>query len=150
MLFLWSGCANEPTPQQAALNGFTASWDSTTTLVTVQVTGIIEAQEEAQELIGAVDTLSSAPASDIKSQLEQQLQALGKASEASFAFVNRWQEGASTLNTIKEGKPDNVSPEKLKALSALEEAGQRQAADWAAQLDTAQAVFQEARQLLGQ
>jgi predicted trehalose synthase len=139
-------CTDEPRQKNDDLTAFTARWDSTTTRVTDQVTRIIKAQEEAQELLEAVDTLSSGSA--MKTQLEEQMQGLGAASEASFDFVNRWQEGASTLNTLKEAQSKPISPETLAQLRQLEEEGQNQADAWATQLLQAEQTFREARELL--
>ena len=96
----------------------------------------------------ALDSLPEAPATDIKTRLKQELQTLGKASEASFAFVNRWQEGAARLNVIKESGNGTLSPSDLKELQQLEQEGQQQAKSWATQLDSAQALFEEARMIL--
>lgn len=145
-LLMLNACTGEPRQKSNDLTAFTARWDSTTTRVTDQVTRIIKAQEEAQELLEAVDTLSSGSA--IKTQLEEQMQALGAASEVSFDFVNRWQEGASTLNTLKEAQSEAVPTETLDQLRQLEEEGQKQSDAWAAQLQQAEQTFREARELL--
>ncbi len=127
---------------------FSSDWDSTTALVTDQVTGILKAQESAQELLSALDTLPEGPATDIKTRLEKELQALGEASEASFAFVNRWQEGATRLNAIKESGNGTLSASDLKELQQLKQEGQQQAKAWATQLDSARILFEEARMIL--
>lgn len=127
---------------------FSSDWDSTTALVTDQVTGILKAQESAQELLMALDSLPEAPVTDIKTRLEKELQSLGEASEASFAFVNRWQEGATRLNAIKESGNGTLSASDLKELQQLKQEGQQQAKAWATQLDSARILFEEARMIL--
>lgn len=127
---------------------FSSDWDSTTALVTDQVTGILKAQESAQELLMALDSLPEAPVTDIKTRLEKELQTLGEASEASFAFVNRWQEGATRLNAIKESGNGTLSASDLKELQQLKQEGQQQAKAWASQLDSARVLFEEARMIL--
>ena len=96
----------------------------------------------------ALDSLPEAPATDIRTRLEQELQTLGEASEASFAFVNRWQEGAARLNAIKESGNGNLSSSDLQELQQLKQEGQQQAKAWATQLDSARALFEEARMIL--
>lgn len=127
---------------------FSSDWDSTTALVTDQVTGILKAQESAQELLMALDSLPEAPVTNIKTRLEKELQSLGEASEASFAFVNRWQEGATRLNAIKESGNGTLSASDLKELQQLKQEGQQQAKAWATQLDSARILFEEARMIL--
>lgn len=145
ILLILSACSGEKTPKQDDVTLFSSDWDSTTALVTTQVTGILKAQEEAQELLNALDTLPDAPGTDLKARLMEELQELGKASEASFAFVNRWQEGAARLNALKENGNGALSPSDLKELQQLEQEGQQQAKAWASQLDSAQVLFEEAR-----
>lgn len=148
LLLVLSACSGEKPPKQDELTRFSSNWDSTTALVTDQVTGILKAQEEAQALLSALDTLPEAPVTDIRAQLEQELQTLGKASEASFAFVNRWQEGAAQLNEVKENDSGTVSASELQGLQQLEQEGQRQARVWARQLDSVRMIFEEARIIL--
>jgi hypothetical protein len=147
-LLILSACSGEKPPKEDDVNRFSSDWDSTTALVTTQVTGILKAQEEAQALLNALDTLPDAAETGLKARLTQRLQALGKASEASFAFVNRWQEGAARLNAIKESGNGTLSPSDLQELQQLEQEGQQQAKTWASQLDSARVLFQEARMIL--
>ncbi|MEQ8702647.1 MAG: hypothetical protein RIC19_01945 [Phaeodactylibacter sp.] len=148
LVLILSACSNDPPPQKAPLTDFTVSWDSTTAVVTDQVTGIIKAQQEAQLLLNVLDTIQEAPYPELKARIEQELKGLGAASEASFAFVNRWQEGATRLNQLKEEQVGTVSEQDLMPLRELEQEGQQQAKAWAAQLDTVQVLFREAKILL--
>jgi hypothetical protein len=147
-LLILSACSGEKPPKEDEVTLFSSDWDSTTALVTDQVTGILKAQESAQELLSALDTLPEAPVTDIKTRLEKELQSLGEASEASFAFVNRWQEGATRLNAIKESGNGTLSASDLKELQQLKQEGQQQAKAWATQLDSARILFEEARMIL--
>jgi hypothetical protein len=147
-LLILSACSGEKPPKEDEVTLFSSDWDSTTALVTDQVTGILKAQESAQELLMALDSLPEAPVTDIKTRLEKELQTLGEASEASFAFVNRWQEGAARLNAIKESGNGTLSTSDLKELQQLKQEGQQQAKAWATQLDSAQILFEEARMIL--
>jgi hypothetical protein len=147
-LLILGACSGEKPPKEDEVTRFSSDWDSTTALVTDQVTGILKAQESAQELLMALDSLPEAPATDIRTRLEQELQTLGEASEASFAFVNRWQEGAARLNAIKESGNGNLSSSDLQELQQLKQEGQQQAKAWATQLDSARALFEEARMIL--
>lgn len=148
ILFFLSSCAGEAARQQEETLRFTTRWDSTTALVTEQITGIIKVQEKAQRLLSALDTLSETPPDSLKSQLEETLQKLGRASETSFLFVNRWQEGASLLNELKEKEESRVSETGLKQLKELEQEGQQQAKEWSAQLDSARVLFEKAEMIL--
>jgi hypothetical protein len=147
-LLILGACSGEKPPKEDEVTRFSSDWDSTTALVTDQVTGILKAQESAQELLMALDSLPEAPATNIKTRLEQELQTLGEASEASFAFVNRWQEGAARLNAIKESGNGNLSSSDLQELQQLKQEGQQQAKAWATQLDSARVLFEEARMIL--
>lgn len=147
-LLILGACSGEKPPKEDEVTRFSSDWDSTTALVTDQVTGILKAQESAQELLMALDSLPEAPATDIRTRLEQELQTLGEASEASFAFVNRWQEGAARLNAIKESGNGNLPSSDLQELQQLKQEGQQQAKAWATQLDSARALFEEARMIL--
>ncbi len=147
-LLILGACSGEKPPKEDEVTRFSSDWDSTSALVTDQVTGILKAQESAQELLMALDSLPEAPATDIRTRLEQELQTLGEASEASFAFVNRWQEGAARLNAIKESGNGNLSSSDLQELQQLKQEGQQQAKAWATQLDSARALFEEARMIL--
>ncbi|MCI4651020.1 hypothetical protein [Phaeodactylibacter sp.] len=147
-LLILGACSGEKPPKEDEVTRFSSDWDSTTALVTDQVTGILKAQESAQELLMALDSLPEAPATNIKTRLEQELQTLGEASEASFAFVNRWQEGAARLNAIKESGNRNLSSSDLQELQQLKQEGQQQAKAWATQLDSARVLFEEARMIL--
>ncbi|KGE85419.1 MAG: hypothetical protein ACE362_05765 [Phaeodactylibacter xiamenensis] len=147
-LLILSACSGEKPPKEDEVTLFSSDWDSTTALVTDQVTGILKAQESAQELLMALDSLPEAPVTDIKTRLEKELQTLGEASEASFAFVNRWQEGATRLNAIKESGNGTLSASDLKELQQLKQEGQQQAKAWASQLDSARVLFEEARMIL--
>jgi hypothetical protein len=147
-LLILSACSGEKPPKEDEVTLFSSDWDSTTALVTDQVTGILKAQESAQELLMALDSLPEAPVTDIKTRLEKELQSLGEASEASFAFVNRWQEGATRLNAIKESGNGTLSASDLKELQQLKQEGQQQAKAWATQLDSARILFEEARMIL--
>ncbi len=144
---LW-GCANESAQQREDLSAFASRWDATTKLVTDQVTGILNALEEAQQLSEAMDTLPDNAAPDLEEDLQAHIKSLGQASEASFEFVNQWQEGAARLNTLKEKKPRDISAESLLQLQDLEQKGRKQAQAWKAQLEAAHATFEQAKQQL--
>ena len=148
LLITLCACANESAQQREDLSAFADRWDATTKLVTDQVTGILKALEEAQQLSEALDTLSGTVPPALKEDLQRQIKSLGQASEASFEFVNKWQEGAARLNTLKEKKPKHISAASLLELQQLEQQGRERAQEWQTQLEAANTTFEQAKQQL--
>ncbi|MBV6655686.1 MAG: hypothetical protein KI786_18090 [Mameliella sp.] len=148
ILLFMNACSTEASRQEGTITDFSDQWDQTTSLVTKQVTDILKAQEEAQQLLAALDTVKTTEAEGIKSRLQDRLNDLATASEASFAFVNRWQEGAAQINQMKEANANEKSTKGLSGLAALQEEGLIQAQEWAIQVDSTKMLFEEAKLLL--
>lgn len=134
--------------QEKAIEAVSQEWDGQTLQVTTQVADILELQKRAAKAAAALDSLSTQEAKELAAALGGQKARLDSLSEASFAFVNQWQEGAEQLYAIKSDAEEGKTAKPVAPLQELLQEAKAKSKAWAPVLQTARQAITDAESYL--